>query len=134
MKSLAIVCCSLFLSALCSAQVTSADAEKIPLIDGAAGSCSLYLTVTADGKPVYAATVKVHIAYKFGGFHKLDLEAATNIDGKVKFVGLPAKVRRPPLEFRARKDALSGTLNYDPASQCQATEEIKLVKATPEAN
>lgn len=133
MKLLAILCCSFFLSAFGYAQATTADAQKVPVIDGAAGSCSLELTVTADSKPAYAANVKVHIAYGFGGFHKLDLEAATNVDGKVKFVGLPVKVRRPPLEFRASKDGLSGTLNYDPETQCRAVEEIKLTKAPPQA-
>ena len=37
----------------------------MPVMDGGAGPGSLKLTVTAaDGKPVYAATVKVHIAYE----------------------------------------------------------------------
>jgi hypothetical protein len=50
--------------------------EKVPVIQGGAGPCSLDLTVMgADGKPVYAATVKVHIAYGFGGMRRLDLEA-----------------------------------------------------------
>ena len=72
-------------------------AQPVPTIDGGLGRCSLELTVTtADGKPAAAASVKVHIAYGFGGFHKLDLEAGTNLDGKVKFMGLPSRVRRPP--------------------------------------
>jgi hypothetical protein len=96
-------------------------------MDGAAGPCSLELTVTAaDGKPAYAATVKVHIEYGFGGFHKLDLEAGTNADGKVRFSGLPARVHRPPLEFHALKDALEGTATYDPSAECQAKHDITL--------
>jgi hypothetical protein len=44
----------------------------------ASGVCSLEVTVLGpDSKPVYAASVKVHIAYGFGGFHKLDLEVGT---------------------------------------------------------
>src|SRR5579862_5294141 len=62
------------------------DTHQVPVMDGGAGPCSLELTVTGpDGKPVYAADVKVHINYGFGGFHKLDLEAGTNADGKLKF-------------------------------------------------
>jgi len=130
MNRITLLFCLSLASTLGAAQATPAnDAHKIPVIDGAAGSCSLDLTVTADSKPVYAASVKVHIAYGFGGFHKLDLEAATNVDGKVKFVGLPAKVRRQSLEFRASKDGLSGTLDYDPGTRCQATEEIRLAAA-----
>jgi len=105
---------------------STAETHKIPVIDGAAGTCSVDLTVTAEGKPVYAAKVRVHIAYGFGSFRKLDLEASTNVDGKVKFTGIPAKVRRSTLEFEATKDKLSGTLTYDPATECQAKHDIAL--------
>ncbi len=101
--------------------------QPVPSIDGGLGSCSLELTITTpDGKPVDAADVKVHISYGFGGFHKLDLEAGTNSDGKVKFTGLPSRVHRPPLEFRATKDQLSGIATYDPAAECQAHHDIVL--------
>jgi hypothetical protein len=77
-------------------------AQNVPIIQGGAGPCSIELTVKgADGKPVYAATVKVHVKYGFGGMRRLDLEAGTNSDGKVRFAGLPARVQRPPLEFQA---------------------------------
>ena len=102
------------------------------MVDGALGPCSLELTVsTADGKPAYPAKVKVHIAYGFGGFHKLDLEVGANADGKVKFTGLPARVRRPPLEFAASKDQLVGAATYDPAAECQAKKSIVVDKAKP---
>jgi hypothetical protein len=105
---------------------------EVPVIDGGAGSCELQVTVTtADEKPVYDAKVKVHIAYGFGGFHKLDLEAGTNAEGKVKFTGLPPRVRRPPLEFQASKDQLVGVLKYDPATECHAQHAIKLDKPKP---
>ena len=122
---------SLFSIAQTSADQSAATeaAHKVPVIDGAAGSCSMDLTVTADGKPVYAAKVKVHIAYGFGAMRKLDLEASTNVDGKVKFTGIPVKVRRSSLEFEAIKDQLSGSLTYDPSSECQAKHDIALEKA-----
>jgi hypothetical protein len=139
-----LVLCGLLLASLISAAQTSSNtqsasadsaaAQKVPVIDGAAGSCSLELTITADSKPVYAATVKVHIAYGFGGLHKLDLEASTNVDGKVKFAGLPSKVRRQTLEFNATKDQLAGTMSYDPASECKAVHTITLEKAKPETS
>src|ERR1700682_73259 len=107
-------------------------ASEIPVMDGAAGACALQLTVTTvDGKPVYDAKVKVHIAYRFGGFHKLDLEAATNAEGKVRFIGLPSRVRRPPMEFQASKDQLVGVLTYDPATECQAKHNITLEQPKP---
>ena len=102
------ILCSVVLAAplLSQAQVSQTQApapnEKVPVIDGGAGSCYVDLTVRGtDGKPVYAATVRVHIKYGFGGTRRLDLEAGTNSDGKVKFSGLPARVQRPPLEFHA---------------------------------
>ena len=83
----------------------------------------------ADGKPVYAATVKVHIAYGFGGMRKLDLEAGTNSDGKVKFAGIPARVQRPPLEFQASKDEFKGIAAFDPSTECQGKHDITLAKS-----
>jgi hypothetical protein len=83
----------------------------------------------ADGKPVYAATVKVHIAYGFGGMRRLDLQAGTNSDGKVKFTDLPRRVSRPPLEFRASKDEFEGVPAYDPSTECQAKHDITLAKS-----
>ncbi|SRR6266496_5198906 len=103
-------------------------AHNVPVVDGAAGTCSLELTVTAGGVPVYAASVKVHIAYGFGGFKKLDLEASTNVDGKVKFTGMPSRVRRQTLEFQGKKDQLAGTFTYDPGSECEAKHNLPLEK------
>ena len=114
---------------------TPAAAQAVPAIDGGVGPCSVEFTLTtADGKPAEAATVKVHIAYGFGGFHKLDLQAGTNSDGKVKFTGLPSRVRRSLLEFEASKDQLVGTATYDPATECQGKREIKLGKANGAGN
>jgi hypothetical protein len=104
-----------------------------PVMDGGAGPCSLELTIVgADDKPVYNATVKVHITYGFGGFHHLDLQAGTNSDGKVKFAGLPSRVHRPPLEFDATKDQQEGSVMYDPSGECQAKHDVKLEKPKPQ--
>ncbi len=114
-----------------STPVASA-AEPVPVVDGGIGPCSIELTATsADGKPVYGASIKVHIAYGFGGFHRLDLEAGTSADGKVKFTGLPSRVRRPPLEFQASKDQLVGSTTYDPSRECQAKRALVLDKPKP---
>ena len=125
------VLCSILVAApLLSQAQAPAPNEKVPVIQGGAGPCSLELTVMgADGKPVYAATVKVHIAYGFGGMRKLDLEAGTNSDGKVKFAGLPARVQRPPLEFHASKDEYEGVVAFDPSAECQGKHDITLEKS-----
>lgn len=110
-------------------------AEPVPVIDGGVGPCSLDLMLTAaDGKPAGAATVKVHIAYGFGGFRRLDLEAGANSDGQVKFTGLPSRVRHPPLEFRASKGDLLGTAQFDPAMTCHDTKKVKLSQMKPSSD
>jgi hypothetical protein len=134
-----VVCCSLFAAASAQSNPPPAPApttaQTVPVIDGEAGPCSVAFTVTtADGKPAGAATVRVHIAYGFGGFHKLDLQAGTNSDGKVTFTGLPSRVRRSLLTFEASKDQLVGTANYDPATECQGKRDIKLEKANGTGN
>lgn len=117
-----------------ASDASSNDAHQVPAIDGGAGPCSVELTVNGpDGKPVYDAKVKVHIAYGFGGFHKLDLEAGTNVDGKLKFTGLPDRVHRPPLEFHAAKDDMQGMATYDPTTECQGKHDINLAKTAPQA-
>ena len=116
---------------LTSALPQSSQSPQAPTtIDAALGRCSLDITViTSDNKPAAAASVKVHIAYGFGGFHKLDLEAGANVDGKVKFTGLPSSVRRPPLEFLASNtDHLTGQAEYDPSAECHAARTITLSK------
>ncbi len=130
MKRMLCVLCSMFVAVpLLSRGQAPASGEKVPVINGGAGSCSVELTVRdADGKAVYAATVKVHIKYGFGGIRRLDLEAGTNPDGKVKFAGLPVRVQRPPLEFHASKDELEGLASFDPSTECQAKREIALEK------
>lgn len=140
-------CCIFLLASLasfrCAAQAPAnpqsavpptspAAALKIPVIDGGIGPCSLELTVTTtDGKPADGATIKVHIAYGFGGFHKLDLTAGANADGKVSFIGLPSRVHRPPLEFHASKDLLVGMTTYDPEEECHAKHSLMLDKPKP---
>jgi|SRR5215469_4538622 len=105
------------------------QSDDVPTIDGGVGPCSVEFTITdADTKPVYAATVKVHITYGFAGVRKLDLEAGTNAQGKVLFKGLPIRVHNPPVEFHASKNELTGTASYNPATECQAKHSIMLGK------
>ena len=127
---LRVLCSILVAVPLLSAAQAPAHNDKIPVMQGGAGPCSLELTVIdADGKPAYAATVKVHIAYGFAGMRRLDLEAGTNSDGKVMFTELPRRVSRPPLEFHASKDEFDGVAAYDPSTECQAKHDIRLEKS-----
>ena len=95
------------------------DPHQVPVMDGEAGPCSVAFTVTdANGAPVYDARIKVHIAYGFAGVRKLDLEAATNVDGKTQFKGLPEKVKGGTLIFHASQGKRDGSAVYDPAKNC----------------
>src|SRR5260370_35327686 len=105
--------------------------KDFSVMDGAAGPCAVELTVThPDGKPASAALINVHIAYGFAGFHKLDLSVYTNDPGKARFIGLPDRVHKPPVEFHASKDQATGVAVYDPGAEgeCQAKHNIELHK------
>lgn len=117
-------------SAVQAQQATEAEAKHVPVIDAAAGPCSVEFTVTdPKGKPVYAATIDVHVAYGFMGAHRLDLEVGTNIDGKARFAGLPVKVKGGTLYFTVLQGELSGSSFYNPAKSCDAKQGIFLTKS-----
>jgi hypothetical protein len=124
-----LVFCAALLAAQTQQPAQPQQPNEIPVTDAESGPCSVELTVTgADGKPVYAARIDYHAAYGFMGTHKLDMTVYTNADGKAKFAGIPAKVRKPPIEFRASKDDLFGLATMDPAAECQARHDIVMDK------
>jgi hypothetical protein len=97
------------------------DPHQVPVMDGEAGPCSIAFTVTdVKGAPVYDARIRVHIVYGFAGVRRLDLEAATNVDGKTQFKGLPEKVKGGTLLFRASQGKRDGSAIYDPAKNCNS--------------
>ncbi len=105
-----------------------AESKTVPVIDGGAGSCSADFTINdSAGAPVYAAKIAVHIAYGFGGFHKLDLQVGTNVDGKARFEGLPERTKHG-LFFRASEGDREGSAFDDPANTCKAQFTIALQK------
>jgi hypothetical protein len=112
----------------------TSPAQPLQSIDGGVGPCSVTFTVITDSKPIVAADVKVHIEHGFAGIRRLDLEAYTGNDGKVRFTGLPSRVHKPPLIFKASKDKLAGTAVYNPESECKADHEIVLTRRTQDQN
>jgi hypothetical protein len=104
------------------------DPKTVPVIDGGIGPCSADFTVTdAAGAPVYDAKVRVHIAYRFMSFHKLDLEVGTNAAGKARFTGLPDKTKQGLL-FHASEGSREGSAFDDPAKTCKADLTVVLEK------
>jgi len=105
---------------------TSPDPKSVPVIDGGIGPCSADFTITdATGAPIYAATIRVHIAYRFLNAHKLDLEVGTNAAGKARFTGLPEKTKQG-LFFHASEGGREGSAFDDPAKTCKAELTIAL--------
>jgi hypothetical protein len=107
--------------------------HDVPVMDGQAGPCSVAFTVTdVNGAPVYDAKVRVHIEYGFAGARRLDLEAATNVDGKAQFKGLPKKVKGSVLYFHASQGQREGSATYDPEKSCSGeSDSIVLTENKP---
>jgi|SRR5579859_4347620 len=117
-----------FMTLVTSVAAQSPDPHAVPAIDGGIGSCSADFTITdTDNKPVYAAKIKVHIAYGFMYARKLDLEVGTNADGKARFTGLPERVKRG-LFFEASEGDRFGSAFDDPSATCKAEFAITLRK------
>ncbi len=107
---------------------SGSDAQPVPVVDGGAGPCSADFTVTdAAGAPVYAAKIKVHIAYGFLYAHQLDLEVGTNSDGKARFAGLPQRVKHG-LFFEASEGDRTAAAFDEPANTCKAQFTVVLRK------
>lgn len=121
----------LLLSLPASASQEESEATQsgpVSVVNGELGPCAVQFTIkNAAGKPVEDAKVRVHIEHGFLGLHRLDLEASTNNEGKVRFEGLPDNPRHGLL-FRASKDTLQGTGFYDPTKNCKAEHLIVLVR------
>jgi hypothetical protein len=120
------------LSVLMSAQAQQ-NPHDVPVMDGQAGPCSVAFTVTdVNGAPVYDAKVRVHIEYGFAGARRLDLEAATNVDGKAQFKGLPKKVKGSVLYFHTSQGQREGSATYDPEKSCSGeSDSIVLTENKP---
>jgi len=104
------------------------DPKSVPVVDGGIGACSADFTVTdAAGAPVYAAKIKVHIAYGFMYARKLDLEVGTNSDGRAGFTGLPNRVKHG-LFFKASEGDLTAEAFDDPSNTCKAQFTLTLRK------
>ena len=116
--------CAILLATL--GHASPVDPKTVPVIDGAIGPCTADFTITdPSGAPVYAANIKVHIAYGFMYARKLDLEVGTNVDGKARFTGLPDRTKQG-LFFRASSADREGSAFVDPAKTCTATLAITL--------
>jgi hypothetical protein len=120
----------IFLTLLIPALAQTPDPHSIPAVDAGVSTCSADFTITdIDNKPIYAAKIKVHIAYGFASMRKLDLEVGTNVDGKARFTGLPNRVKNG-LFFDASEGDRTGNAFQDVSNTCQAQFTVVLRKTT----
>ena len=125
-KFILILVVSLSVPAFSQTSATPVDPKAVPSIDGGIGPCSADFTINdASGAPVYAAKVKVHIAYGWMNVRKLDLELGTNVDGKARFTGLPDRIKHG-IYFKASEGNRTGEAFDDPANTCKAQFTITL--------
>ena len=105
------------------------DAHSVPAVDAGLGTCSADFTITdTNNKPVYAAKIKVRIAYGLFSARKLDLEVGTNVDGKARFTSLPASLRKG-MFFEASEGDRTGNAFDDPEKTCKAQFAITIRKS-----
>ncbi|MGE5109786.1 MAG: hypothetical protein ACM3JB_02940 [Acidobacteriaceae bacterium] len=130
-----IILAVLALLALAGAERMPAQAKlPVPTLDGGSGPCSVEFTVTdGSGGPVYDAQISVEIDYGFMGLRHLDLQVATNQNGKARFVGLPDSTDGA-LFFEATTDTLRGVAVADPNSECHARHGIYMARENSVAN
>jgi hypothetical protein len=90
------------------------------------GPCSALITVTdADAKPILNAKISTRVQYGMMGVKKLDLEAYTSSDGKVKITHLPESLKKPMI-IHVIKDDKGDQVEFKPAQRCNATFDVVL--------
>lgn len=125
---LTAVLCTCWTAGSAVSQETKPEGQPMAVVDGGLGPCSVEFEVTdGNGKPIDNANVRLHFAYGFMGVKRLDLEAATNTEGKARFTGLPDKAKKG-LFFQASKGDREGAAYFDPAKNCKGQHTIVLEK------
>jgi hypothetical protein len=90
------------------------------------GRCSAVITVTgADSQPIYGARITARVQYGVMGVKKLDLEAFTGPDGKVKITRLPESLKKP-MVIHIDKDNKGDQVEFKPSLSCHATFDVQL--------
>jgi hypothetical protein len=90
------------------------------------GSCSVDFHITdLAGNGLYNAKVHTLIRYGFLSKRKLELEAGTNSDGKVRFLTMPDQIKKPII-FDIQYQQQTATQSYDPAVTCHASYDVPL--------
>lgn len=117
-----LACITLFIPA----SVRATDRPDVATVDAGLGACRADFTVKdGSGKPIYGAKINVSIKYGFLNKREIDLEDATNSDGKAAFTGLP-NFPKKPLDFIVTNGTASKTITDDPSAICRAVLDVTL--------
>ena len=120
-----LICLMLACSQLNLAQSTSA-AVPPGEISADLGPCSALIVVTdSDSKPIYGAKITTRIQYGLLGVKKLDLEAYSGADGRIKITSLPETLKKP-MYIHIAKDDKQETEEFKPEVQCHAIFKVQL--------
>ncbi len=116
-----------FSLSIAASRTAAAQSQAEPAeISADLGPCSALITVTgADSKPVYGAKITARAQYGFMGVKKLDLEAYTGADGKLKIARLPESLKKPMI-IHVGKDDKGDQVEFKPAERCNATFDVQL--------
>jgi hypothetical protein len=117
----------LFSLSIAPPRMAAIQSQAVPSeISADLGPCSALITVTgADSKPIYAAKITARVQYGMMGVKKLDLEAFTGSDGKVKITRLPESLKKP-MVIHVDKDDKGDQVEFKPAQHCHATFDVQL--------
>jgi len=120
-----LICLMLACSQLSGAQSNPAAAAPGE-ISADLGPCSALIIVTdSDSKPIYGAKVTTRIQYGAFGVKKLDLEAYSGADGRIKITNLPETLKKP-MYIHIAKDDKQEIVEFKPELQCRATFKVQL--------
>jgi hypothetical protein len=124
----ALLALAMFSLAAHSQATPPVDPKTVAEVDAGLGSCSADFIITDEADaPVYAANIRVHIAYGFLNLHKFDLQVGTNAEGKARFIGLP-ETSKQGLFFHASEGDRDGSAFDNPAKTCKAQFTVVLRK------
>lgn len=117
----------LFMLPIVATHTATAQSQAVPgEISADLGPCSAVITVTgADSKPIYSARITARVQYGVMGIKKLDLEAYTGPDGKLKITRLPESLKNP-MVIHVSKGDKGDQVEFKPAQSCHATFDVQL--------
>jgi hypothetical protein len=129
--SVLVASCLLLCFGFSARAQNSAQAASPAEISADLGNCSAVITVTgSDSKPIYAAKITTRVQYGLLGVKKLDLEAFTGSDGKVKISKLPGALKKP-MYIHISKDDKEDTVEFKPSLRCHAIFDVQLTADKP---